>query len=119
MECRIARPDEIAAISKQSLSLGNVAFDPDKSIVAVLIHSTTNECEGFAAVNSAYIAAGSWIDEVYRGRKLSYEMRACLDNELRRRGVTTYIAVPNKTSEYVLFAKYGSVTDHMAQVRHL
>lgn len=117
MEVRIATPEETEQLSKLSVSLGNVPFLRDQSIVVVAEHN--KEVIGFAAVQSAQHAAGSWIKEDFRRKGLSYEVRQALDNELRRRGFQVYFALPGNDFEKHLFAKYGTVIERLAQVRHL
>jgi hypothetical protein len=121
MEIRIATPAETVTISELSRRLGNVPFFPGQSIVALLEKENDGEKEivGFAAVQTAQHAAGSWVKEDLRKKKLSYELRHALDNELRRRGIPVYFALPNSDFERHLFAKYGPVTEHLVQVRHL
>jgi len=117
MEVRIATPEEIAKISAYSASKGNSPFYPTESIVAFLEHE--KEILGFAGVQKALHAAGSFVDEKHRKQGHSYELRRALDNELRRRGFQVYFAFPNTDFEKHLFAKYGIVTEHLAQIRHL
>lgn len=117
MNVRIASPEETAKISALSAKLGNVPFLSDQSIISVLEHN--DEIVGFAAVQSAQHAAGSWVLDKHRMRGYSYELRACLDNELRRRGFRVYFALPGNDFEKALFQKYGHVTEHLAQIRHL
>jgi hypothetical protein len=121
MEVRIATPDEIEKLSKLSVSLGNVPFVRDQAIVAVLEYEIQGKKEivGFAAVQNAVHAAGSWVKEEFRRQKHTYQMRAALDNELRRRGFSVYFALPADEFEQHLFSKYGQVTEHLAQIRHL
>jgi hypothetical protein len=121
MEVRIATPQELANLGKISVSLGNVPFLPDQSIVALLEHGEGKDKEvvGFAAVQNAQHAAGSWVKEEFRRQKYSYELRHALDNELRRRGFSVYFALPGNAFEKQLFAKCGTVTEHAAQIRHL
>jgi len=121
MEVRIATPAEIAEVSKLSVRLGNVPFVKDQAIVALLEHEIEGKkaIVGFAAVQNAMHAAGSWVKEEFRGQKHTYQMRAVLDNELRRRGFPVYFALPANEFEQHLFAKYGQVTEHLAQIRHL
>jgi hypothetical protein len=117
MQVRIALPAEIDELSKRSVSLGNIPLVIGQCIAAVLEHE--DKIVGFAGVQHALHAAGSWIDEKWRGKKLSYEMRQALDNELRLRGYGVYFAIPGSDFEKHLFAKYGPVTEHLVQVRHL
>jgi hypothetical protein len=117
MEVRIATEEEIQNLSWMSVSLGNVRFLPGQAVVALLEHD--KKIVGFAAVQAAVHAAGSWVKEEFRRKGHTYELRQCLDNELRSRGIPVYFAFPNTDFEKHLFAKYGTVTEHLAQVRHL
>jgi len=117
MEVRIARPEETEAFSQISVELGNIPFMKDQSLIAVL--EDRKEVLGFAAVQNAVHAAGSWINPEARGRGHSYELRRALDDELRRRGFQVYFALPRNDFERDLFHKYGPVTECLAQVRHL
>jgi len=117
MEVRIATPQETEKLSRLSASLGNVPFLAGQSIIALMEHD--GEVAGFAAVQSAQHAAGSWVKEKFRKQGYTYQLRHCLDNELRRRGFAVYFALPRNDFEKHLFAKYGMVTEHNAQVRHL
>lgn len=117
MEVRIASPAETKALSELSVKLGNVPFFVGQSIISFLEHN--DEIVGFAAVQTAQHAAGSWVKEEFRRKKHSYELRHELDNELRRRGIPVYFALPQNDFEKHLFAKYGPVTEHAVQVRHL
>lgn len=121
MEVRIATAEETQKISQLSVRLGNLPFFSGQSIVALLEHEIQGKPEivGFAAVQNAQLAAGSWVKEEFRRQKHSYELRQCLDNELRARGIPVYLALPRTDFEKHLFAKYGTVTEHAAQVRHL
>lgn len=117
MNVVIATPQQITKLSELSVRLGNIPLFPDQSIAAIL--EDKNEIVGFATVQSAWVAAGSWVKEEYRRQRLTYEMRQALDNELRRRGITVYLAIPGNDFDKALFAKYGHTTEHLAQVRHL
>jgi hypothetical protein len=117
MEVHIATAEETKKLSKLSVSLGNVPFFRDQSIISVLEHE--GKIVGFAAVQNALHAAGSWIEEKHRLQKHSYELRHALDNELRTRGFAVYFAMPKNDFEKHLFAKYGLVTEDRIQIRHL
>ena len=123
MEVRIATPEEIQKVSQLSIRLGNVPFLPGQAIVALLEHEKEKgkekEIVGFAAVQAAVHAAGSWVKEEYRRQRYTYQLRAALDNELRHRGFGVYFAFPRNDFEKQLFAKYGLVVEHQAQIRHL
>ena len=117
MEVRVATPEELMKLSQLSVSLGNVRFLPGQATVALLEHN--EEIIGFAAVQNAQHAAGSWVAEKFRRLGCSYQLRHALDQELRRRGFSVYFALPANDFEKHLFAKYGAVTEQLAQIRHL
>lgn len=121
MDIRIATREETEKLSRLSVKLGNVPFLVDQSIIAIAEHGEGDKKEivGFAAVQNAQHAAGSWVKEEFRRQKHSYQLRAALDNELRTRGFGVYFALPGNDFEKHLFAKYGQVTEHLAQIRHL
>jgi hypothetical protein len=123
MEVRIASPEETQKLSQLSVKQGNIPFISGQSIIAVLEDpqekDEVKKVTGFAAVQTALHAAGSWIKEEHRHQKHSYELRRVLDKELRRRGFTVYFAFPANPFEQHLFAKYGTVIEHLAQIRHL
>jgi GNAT superfamily N-acetyltransferase len=118
MEVRIATPAEIAKVSQLSVRHGNIPIFADQSIVA-LLEDEEKQIVGFAAVQHAMHAAGSWVADKHRRQGKSYELRRALDAELRRRGYSVYFAIPNHEFEKHLFAKYGAVTEQTVQVRHL
>ena len=117
MEVHIATPEEIQKVSQLSVRLGNVPFLSGQSVVALL--EDRKEIVGFAAVQNAVHAAGSWVKEEYRRKGHTYQLRSALDNELRHRGFGVYFAFPRNDFEKQLFAKYGLVIEHQAQIRHL
>lgn len=117
MEVRLFQPSEIEKLSKLSVSLGNVPFFSGQVKAAILLDE--KEIVGFAAVQSAWHAAGSWVKEEHRKQGHTYDLRNCLDNELRRNGIKVYFALPGNDFEKQLFAKYGHVTEQTVQVRHL
>lgn len=121
MEVRIATPEEIRKVSELSVRLGNIPFLPNQSMVALLEDENEKgkEIVGFAAVQNAVHAAGSWVKEEYRRKGYTYQLRSALDNELRRLGFPVYFAFPRNDFEKQLFAKYGLVIEHQAQIRHL
>jgi hypothetical protein len=121
MQVRIASPEETQKLSQLSVAHGNIPFLSGQAIIAVLEEQEKDEKNiiGFAAVQTALHAAGSWVEEKHRKQKHSYELRHCLDGELKRRGFTVYFALPASDFEKALFAKYGAVTEHLAQIRHL
>lgn len=116
-EFRLATQAEIEKLSKLSVSLGNIPFFKDQCIASVLAEG--DDILGFAAVQSAWHAAGSWMHEDHRKQGNTYKLRNALDNELRRRGIGVYFAIPGNDFEKILFAKYGHTTEETIQVRHL
>jgi hypothetical protein len=119
MDCRLATEKEIQELSKLSVRLGNIPFFPGQCVASVLVEAEADEIVGFAAVQSAWHAAGSWMHEDHRRKGRTYDLRHCLENELRRKGIGVYFAIPGNDFEKELFAKYGTVTEHTVQVRHL
>jgi hypothetical protein len=117
LKIRIASPAETKAVSAFPCVSGTCRSFRGQSIVSFLEHD--DEIVGFAAVQSAQHAAGSWVKEEFRKQKHSYELRHALDNELRRRAIPVYFALPQSDFEKHLFQKYGPVTEHIVQVRHL
>lgn len=117
MEVRLAVQSEIEKLSKLSVSLGNVPFFKGQCAASLLIEG--EEIVGFAATQTAHHAAGSWVKEEHRRQGKSYELRTCLENELRRSGIKVYFAIPGNPFEQALFAKYGHTTEQMVQLRHL
>lgn len=117
MEIRAVTADDIKELSALSVQLGNVPFFAGQVKAAILIDE--KEIIGFSAVQSAWHAAGSWMREDHRKQGKTYELRSCLDNELRKDGIKVYFAIPSNDFEKQLFAKYGHVTEQAIQVRHL
>jgi len=116
MKVSIAKPEEIAAISKLSVSQGNIPFETSGVI------STLRDDEnilGFAAVQPAFHAAGSWIHPAHRHNGYTYELRQCLEDELKYRGINVYFSIPNTPFERELFQKYGFSEERVVQVRRL
>jgi hypothetical protein len=114
---KLARAEDIQKISALSVRLGNIPLFPGQSIVSFF--EDEEGIAGFAAVQSAWHAAGSWVKENHRRHGFTYEMRDVLDNEMRHRGIRVYFSLPEKDFERELFAKYGHVIEQTAQVRHL
>lgn len=121
LKVRIATPEETAKISAMSVRLGNIPLFPGQSIISLLEHDRDEKKEivGFAAVQTAQHAAGSWVKEELRRNGYSYQLRHELENEMRRRGFPVYFALPQNDFEKHLLAKYGHTTEHLVQVRHL
>ena len=118
MEIRLLQPSEIEKLSKLSVALGNIPFFAGQCKAAILIDEEKN-IVGFSAVQSAWHAAGSWVREDHRKQGKTYDLRSCLDNELRRNGIKVYFAIPQNDFEKQLFEKYGHVTEQLVQIRHL
>lgn len=117
MEVRLASQTEIEELSKLSVKLGNIPFFPGQCTASILLDG--EEIIGFAATQNAQHAAGSWVHEDHRLQRRTYELRNILENELRRKGIGVYFAIPANEFEKNLFAKYGTVTEHIVQTRHL
>lgn len=117
MECRAIRPEETAALSALSQALGNVPFFKEQCEASVLLDA--GGIVGFAAAQVAWHAAGSWIAEPLRRRGHTYELRKCLEDSLRSRGVRVYFSLPRDEFEQSLFAKYGPVSESLVQVKGL
>src|SRR5260370_11458674 len=111
MEVRAANFRDMKKLSDLYVSLGNVPFILGQCAASLLVDD--DEIVGFAAAQSAWHAAGSWMKEEHRRQGKTYELRNCLDNELRRLGIKVYFAIPNNDFERQLFAKYGQVTEHI------
>ena len=113
----IANGDVIAELSEFSQSVGNVPLREGMSMAAVLREQ--GKIIGFAAVQAACHAAGSYVALSRRHEGLTYQLRTALENELRAQGVPMYFAIPSNDFEKMLFAKYGPVTETLAQVKEL
>lgn len=117
-EIRIATPEEIEQLSKLSVRIGNIPLFKGKAHAAIMWDE--KEIVGFAAVQQAWHASGSWVKDDLRRHGFSYQMRNVLDNHLRRAlGAPVYFSIPGSDFEKTLFAKYGHVIEQMAQVRSL
>lgn len=117
MTYQIAKLEEIADLSRFSVSLGNVPFLPGQCLVSTL--RLGREVVGFAAVQNACHAAGSWVSPEHRRNGHTYQLRKCLENEMRSKGIPLYFAVPGNDFEKELFAKYGPVSEHIVQMKRL
>lgn len=114
---KIATAEDTNKLSALSVSLGNIPFLPGQSVISFF--KDEHGIAGFAAVQSAWHAAGSWVKETHRKQGLTYELRTALDNEMRRHGIPVYFALPGNEFERELFRKYGHVVERMAQIRSL
>src|SRR6266436_5502419 len=101
MELRPATVSDIKELSELSVRLGNIPLLPGQSKAALLLDD--EEIIGFAAVQSAWHAAGSWIKEEHRKQGHTYRLRSYLDNELRKAGIKVYFALPGSDFEKMLF----------------
>jgi hypothetical protein len=113
----IARGDAIRELSEFSVSVGNVPFRVGLSVASILREE--GKIIGFAAVQAACHAAGSYIVPSHRHQGLTYQLRTALEDELRAKNVPMYFAIPGNDFEKMLFAKYGPVTEKLAQVKEL
>jgi hypothetical protein len=117
MEVRLATDNDIERLSSLSVKTGNVPFFRGKVVASLLLDE--GEIAGFAAVQQAWHAAGSWVKEEHRKQGNTYLMRRVLENELHKQGVPVYFALPGNDFEKMLFTKYGHITEQTVQVRHL
>jgi hypothetical protein len=117
MNYSILQPEEVVELDALSRSLGNVPFFPSQCSASLL--RDNGGIVGFAAVQGAVHAAGSWIKEKYRGNGYTYRLRQMLEDSLREQGVRVYFAIPNNDAEKTLFAKYGPVTEKIVQVKEI
>jgi hypothetical protein len=117
IDVRLATEQEMQKLSDYSKAVGGIGFLPGQAIASLLLDD--EEVIGYAAVHNACHAAGSYVKEEHRRQGHTYEMRKILDAELKRRGIPVYFALPNNDFERWLFAKYGHVTEHLAQVRQI
>jgi GNAT superfamily N-acetyltransferase len=113
----IASGDVIKELSDFSVSVGNVRLHKGMSVASVLREE--GRIIGFAAAAAACHAAGSYVAPSHRHQGLTYQLRKALEDELRTQGVPMYFAVPANDFEKMLFAKYGPVTEKLAQVKEL
>lgn len=117
MRYEVIPEDQIEELSRLSVSLGNVPFFPGQSTASIMREGS--EIVGFAAVQNAVHASGSWIREDFRQQGHSYGLRKALEIDLRAKGFGVYFAVPQNEFEKQLFAKYGLVTEATVQIRKL
>ena len=113
-----ARPEDMDDLNMLSVAIRNIPFQPDQCVAAMLYDDGDVLC-GFAAAHSAVHAAGSWVRPDLRRRGHSYELRKCLEAEMRKLKIPAYFAIPSTDFERRLFAKYGPVTEKLVQVRKL
>jgi len=113
----ILEGDKIAELDALSRSLGNTPLLSHSALASVM--RDKEEIIGFAAVQSALHAAGSWINPAHRGQKYTYALRAMLEDEMKAKGFRVYFALPGNEFERTLFAKYGPVKEQVVQVKEL
>lgn len=116
-EIKIATAEDIQKLSALSVGLGNIPFFTGQSIVSFFEDGAG--IAGFAAVQSAWHAAGSWVKESHRKQGITYQLRASLENEMRRHGIPVYFALPGNEFEKELFGKYGHMVERISQMRSL
>lgn len=107
----------IAEVDRLSRSLGNTPLLPGCAVASIM--RAGDEIVGFASVQTALHASGSWIHPDYRKKGFTYELRKLLEADLRGKGIQVYFSFPNTDFERALFAKYGPVKEQMAQVKEL
>lgn len=117
MKVEILTGRQILDLSELSKSLGNIPLVPGQSLASVMYDN--QKIVGFAAVQGACHAAGSWVHPDYRGQKLTYSLRSPLEAALKANGILIYFAFPGNDFEKQLFAKYGPTTEKLAQIRTL
>jgi hypothetical protein len=117
MKLEILEGDSLAELNLLSQSLGNTQLVYGNSLASVL--RDEENIIGFAAVQLALHASGSWIHPDYRGKRHTYELRSLLESEMRIRSIPVYYAFPGNDFERMLFKKYGHVREQLAQVKEL
>lgn len=105
-------------LDKLSRSLGNTPLIPDLSLASIM-REGNGDIIGFASVQTALHASGSWIRPDHRGHRYTYELRKLLEVDLKGKGIQVYFSVPGTDFERILFAKYGPVKEKIVQVREL
>ena len=113
----IARGDVIQELSEFSVSVGNVPLREGVSVASILREN--GKILGFAAVQAACHAAGSYIAPDHRHQGLTYQLRKALEDELKLQCVPMYFAIPHNDFEKMLFGKYGPVAEKLVQVKEL
>ncbi len=109
---------DMKELSDLSVAVRNIPFHSDQCVAAMLLDDNDVLC-GFAAAHSAVHAAGSWVRPDLRRHGHSYELRKCLESEMRTLKIPVYFAIPGTDFERRLFAKYGPVTEKVVQIRKL
>jgi hypothetical protein len=114
---RMVKPEEIRELSVLSEFIGNIPFSLGECAASAMFEG--DKIVGFVAVQSAVHAAGSWVYGPLRRQGHTYRMREVLENELKSRGAKMYFSLPGNDFEKALFAKYGPVSERIAQVKEL
>lgn len=118
MKLEILEGPKMEELDKLSSSLGNTRMIPGNSIASVM-RDGAGTIRGFCSVQLALHASGSWICPTERKKGYTYQLRNCLEDSLREKGIAVYFAFPSNDFEHMLFRKYGPVREQMAQVREL
>lgn len=117
MDFELLESEAVLEVDPISIEVGNIPFLPNQSMVSVM--RDRGRIVGFAGVQAASHAAGSWVAPEYRLRGYSYELRKVLENGMRKFGIKIYFSLPQNDFEKALFAKYGPVQEKLVQVREL
>jgi hypothetical protein len=118
MKLEILEGQPIVELDELSRSLGNTPLLPGLALASVM-RDKDESIIGFASVQSALHASGSWIHPEHRKMGYTYQLRYMLESEMRIKGVRMYFSFPQNDFERKLFAKYGPVKEEMAQVKEL
>jgi acetyltransferase (GNAT) family protein len=118
MKLEILEGAKIEELDKLSRSLGNTPLISGSSLASVM-RDENGTIVGFASVQTALHASGSWISPGYRRNGYTYELRRLLESDMRAKKIPVYFAFPGNDFEKELFRKYGSVTERLAQVKEL
>jgi hypothetical protein len=118
MRVEIAKGEELKEVSEFSRAVGNIPLVEGISVASVM-RDDDGKIVGFAAVQAACHAAGSYVKPEYRKQGLTYEMRRVLESELKSNGIPVYFALPHNKFERDLFRKYGPVKEQIVQVKEL
>lgn len=106
--------DELDELSR---SLGNTPLVKGNALASVMRND--EEIIGFAAVQLALHTSGSWVHPNHRHRGYTYKLRSLLESGMKDKGVSLYFSLPKNDFERILFAKYGSVVEQVAQVKEI
>jgi GNAT superfamily N-acetyltransferase len=118
MKVEIVKGEALKEVSEFSKSIGNIPLLEATSMASVL-RDDDGDIVGFAAVQAACHACGSYVKPEFRRKGLTYTLRQALESELRSQGIPMYFALPHNKFERELFKKYGPVKEQIVQVREL